>query len=232
MNCVRMNVKTPGQSSRGYALVTALIFLVLLTLVALAAIRGSGLEAKMSSNSTERTQAFESAELSRTLADNLVDANTYYRGWPASIGGSVPTAGYDATATALFSSSNGFTLTLLPQSTGNWYAINSECGTGSTCSVPFKPTALDQDASFTKTLTTSGNSTPVVITAELSVYKLVVSYASGAGLVMASGYQGFGHGAAGGGGSVFYYVYSNGHESANKDATAQTASIYREVIRN
>jgi Tfp pilus assembly protein PilX len=231
MNLDSMIRRSAKRASRGYALVTALIFLVLLTLVALAAIRGSGLEAKMSSNSTERTQAFESAELARTLADNLVDANTYYRGWPASIGGSVPTAGYDATTTALFSSSNGFSLTQPPQTTGNWYSVNSECPTTTTCAV-FKPTGLDQDASFTKTITTSGNSTPVVITAELSVYKLVVSYASGAGLVMASGYQGFGHGAAGGGGSVFYYVSSSGHESATKDATAQTASVYREVIRN
>lgn len=240
MNITRAN-QGSEQTSRGYALITALIFLVLLTLVALAAIRGSGLEAKMSSNSTERTQAFESAELSRNLIETLIDANTSYGGWPQSIGGNVPTNVFDANAIALLNS--GFTLTLEPKIAGDWHTNNSECLGGSGCTA-FTPTGttltttgicpgsapcLAQDASFTKTITT--NVTPVTITAELSVYKLVASVAKGSNTQIANGYQGPGKGLGNGGSNLFYYVLSNGHESSNKDATAQTAALYREVIR-
>jgi hypothetical protein len=52
---------------RGFVLVTAMIFLAVLTLVAVIAIRSTGLELRMSSNLAEQTEAFESAETSRRL---------------------------------------------------------------------------------------------------------------------------------------------------------------------
>lgn len=51
----------PG-AQRGVALVVALILLVLITLVGLAAVRGTIMQEKMASNQYDREQAFQSAE--------------------------------------------------------------------------------------------------------------------------------------------------------------------------
>jgi len=85
-----MNAGYQGATTqRGYALVTAIVFLVLLTIVALAAIRGTGLEVKSTANSTLRAEAFAASEIARTmtirqlsaLCDNGVAALPTVDGW-------------------------------------------------------------------------------------------------------------------------------------------------------
>lgn len=61
-------------TQRGYALVTAIVFLVLLTVVALAAIRGTGLELKSTANNTLRAEAFAASEISRTITARQIAA--------------------------------------------------------------------------------------------------------------------------------------------------------------
>lgn len=64
----------PPPTQRGYALVTAIVFLVLLTVVALSAIRGTGLEVKSTANSTLRTEAFAASEIARTVTNRQLVA--------------------------------------------------------------------------------------------------------------------------------------------------------------
>lgn len=223
-----MNRNTKRSAPSGFALVTALIFLVLLTLVGLAAVRNSGLEATMSGNNTMHTQAFEASELSRTLLGTLIDAHTFNRGWPGVAGGTVANDQFDSVTLALLAGSgcnNGFCLTT-DVSTGkarDWYNGNSE-------NAVFSPTQLDNDTQYRRAVG-SGNSA-VNVVGEGSVYKLYTSLAAGAGAAQVSGYLGLGRGAAAGGGNIYYYLNSTGHESSTKESASQTAAIYRDVIRN
>ena len=229
-----------GLSASGYALVTALIFLVLLTLIALAAIKNTGLEAKMSGNNIMRTQAFESSELSRTLLDyTMLDANTFNRGWPDSIGGSVPKNQFDSVFLALLASSSscsdGFCISKSGTQPIDWWNANTECPSAACV---FKPNSLDQDATYQQSITdagsaSTGNTPKTTVPAELAVFKLYTALGSGAGVQMSSGYLGLGRGAAAGGSNLFYYVNSIGHEtSTTPQASAQTAALFRDVVRN
>ncbi|WP_293373084.1 PilX N-terminal domain-containing pilus assembly protein [Nevskia sp.] len=71
MNTARRTIRRP---QRGYALVTAIVFLVLLTIVALAAIRGTGLELKSTANNTLRAEAFAASEIARTITTQQIAA--------------------------------------------------------------------------------------------------------------------------------------------------------------
>jgi type IV pilus assembly protein PilX len=58
-----LNFKSAVSSQQGVALITGLIFLVVLTLVAITAARMSGLEERMSGNVRDRSLAVQAAEL-------------------------------------------------------------------------------------------------------------------------------------------------------------------------
>ena len=239
---------------RCYALVTSILFLVMLTLVALATLKGSGLEARMSSNNAYHTQSLESSETGRRTIDALIDANLYYRGWPNTTGinGTVAVADFDPTVTALIAgsaacplapsystSSVGYTLcwfggTKVPR---NWYDHNSECGEASAitpCPL-FSPNALNQDAAYTQSFNPSAStSSPTLYeTSTVAVYKLAVTLAAGAGTQQVSGYLGLGRAAAAGGSNIFYYVNGHGRDfSTTPQASLDSSSVFRDTIRN
>jgi len=237
----------------GFALVTALIFLVLLTLVTLAAVRNSGLEARMSGNNATRTEAFESSELARTQVGTLIDANVFSRGWPSSYCSgcsgttSVPDALFDPDATKLFSSScgsgqNGFCLKSVPANAcisagvSNPALGNSEQAKDATgkCADVFNPTALDIDMTYSRSLTAGTGTTTLQPQAQLSIFKLYVSMASGSGTAMVAGYEGLGRAAAAGGGQLYFYTQAQGEDFGGAAATANylTAAVFRDIIRN
>lgn len=62
-------------SQRGVALVVALVLLVLVTLVGLAAIRGTTMQQKMTSNFYDRELGFQSAEAAIRAADTAILTN-------------------------------------------------------------------------------------------------------------------------------------------------------------
>jgi Tfp pilus assembly protein PilX len=214
-------------SNKGFALVTAMIFLVLLTLVALVALRSSGLEALTSSNNAQRMEALESSETARTTIGDIVDAHVYNHGWPTTVaGGQVSTAEFGtmpAGLTIQFPTSGG--CSAASGTVPNWYGSNSE-------STPFDPTTLDCDATYTYT-TNTGNSL-VTVFASLSVYKLRVDTAPGAGTAMVQGYEGVGRALAAGGGNIFFYLRSRGKDLSGSTGSSNydTSADYRYVIRN
>jgi len=61
------------ETASGFVLVTAMIFLAVLTLVAVIAVRSSGLELRMSSNLALQTEAFEASEAARRLLGPVVE---------------------------------------------------------------------------------------------------------------------------------------------------------------
>jgi Tfp pilus assembly protein PilX len=252
-----MTLLRKPSTQNGYVLITVIMFMVLLTLVALAALKNSGLEARMGGNANLHAQSFESSETARSLADSisLIDANVFYRGWPNStaIGGTIPVADYDAGVVGMIAaskacplnptSSNGFTLCLNPATKAprNWYDHNSECGEAtplSPCPV-FVQNNLDQDATYTQSFnpSTSSSAPSLYQTGIVSVYKMTTTLATGAGSAQSSGYLGLGRSAAAGGGLLYFHINARGHDTGSSatstpQAGVDTSAIYRDVIRN
>ncbi|SHM06112.1 PilX N-terminal domain-containing pilus assembly protein [Rhodanobacter sp. OK091] len=72
----RFRPLSPGaRSQRGVALVVALLLLVVITLVGLAAVRGTIMQQKMASNLYDRQVAFQSAEAAIRAATALIPTN-------------------------------------------------------------------------------------------------------------------------------------------------------------
>lgn len=65
-----------GQRQTGMALITGLIFMVVLTLLALAAMRTTTLEERMSGNARDRDLAFQSAEAALRAGEQVVSDAT------------------------------------------------------------------------------------------------------------------------------------------------------------
>lgn len=209
--------------ARGFALITAMIFLVLLTLVALVALRGSGLEAVVSGNNALRAEAFESSETARAAINDVIDAHVYNRGWPKTVTVGSNTGSVPASEFGTFPA--GLTLASL----NDWYGNNSEDASGA---AGFNPDSLTKDADYSLTLGTSPNQ--IKVYGDLSVYKLRVDLASGSGTAMTQGYEGLGRAAASGGGTLYFYVKSSGKDLGGSGSTSNydTSADYRYVIRN
>lgn len=67
---------TPRRRQTGMALITGLIFMVVLTLLALAAMRTTTLEERMSGNARDRDLAFQSAEAALRAGEQVVSGAT------------------------------------------------------------------------------------------------------------------------------------------------------------
>lgn len=84
---------SPGvRRQQGLALVVALVLLLVMTMIAVVAMRSTTLDLKMTSNTTLKRRAFESSESARLLIGPVVGSHCYFSGWPADIGGTVDAA--------------------------------------------------------------------------------------------------------------------------------------------
>lgn len=213
-----VNVTPSSKTGRGpgFALITAMIFLLVLTLVAITAIRGTSLELKMSANKAMRTEALEASEASRALVSRLIDAHTFSRGWPVSIGGSVTDEEF------AYPMPPGLEIIHQDSKPRSWYLGNTES--------LFDPLHLLTDARFSDDAAASGQ-TAYPVSGELAVFKLRISINAGSGAAMMAGYEGTGKGMAASGGAVFYAVQSRGSDPGNHAVTI-TGADYRHVIRN
>jgi hypothetical protein len=213
---------------RGMALVIALVLLTILTLVAVIAVRGSGLEAQLASNTVMRTESFSVSESTRRNLGEIIDVHTFTRGWPVALRGSVPDDEFAFTlpagmALCATSSTSG---TCVGPTAGDpprpWYLGNSEASAG------FDPEALDLDAEQANDV-----SQPLPQRARIAVFKLVTDLNPGAGAAMVAGYEGVGKSAAAGGGRIFYYASSAGRDLSDApESETETGADYRHVIRN
>lgn len=202
----------------GYALITALILLAALTLVAVTAIKGVGLELRMSGNNSQATEAFESSEAPRAMLSRLLDVHTYNRGWPATIGGTVLDGDFD------YPIPPGISILDKDADTApdDWFVSNNET---------YIPDSLTTDSRFSLDVAAAGQTTPFTVASDLAVFKLRTDISPGAGSAMVAGYEGAGKAAAAGGGAVYFLVRSRATDTAG-EAVGVTASDYRHVIRN
>jgi hypothetical protein len=195
----------------GAVLITSLMFLVVLTLVALVASQSTVLEARMSTNTIIKGRATESSEALRVGALDLLNGHLYNHGdWPLMFGGSLPNA--------LFSIPAGLTVS----NTTDWGTTN-----GSLEDL-YNSTTWVQDM----TLSVDGNSDSdfdddVDQSASLFVYKTVTTHAPGSATAMVGGYEGLGKSAVGGGTWIFFDLRSVGGSAGNSSTV--TGSNYRYI---
>lgn len=206
-------VRTPKQT--GAVLITSLMFLVVLTLVALVASQSTVLESRMSTNTIIKGRATESSEALRVGANDLIDGHMYNRGWPVV---------FDTTSTlanSLFSIPVGVTVT----SVTNW-------GVGNTVGENlYTPSTWTQDMTLQVDGNTDGDyNDDVDQNAALYVFKTVTTNTPGSATAMVAGYEGLGKSSAGGGALVFFDLRSVGGSAGNSSTV--TGSNYRYVVRN
>lgn len=71
---IPVNTATPGKSQAGAALITALVLLVILTMLGLSSMSTNTMEERMAANSQEMNRAFQAAESGLDLAYADVDS--------------------------------------------------------------------------------------------------------------------------------------------------------------
>jgi len=211
------------RAQQGTVLIVALVFLVVLTLVAVVAMRTTTLDMKIATNTMLRMRAFENSEGARAPILGLMDAHMFNRGWPDSIGGDVP-------------ASAGMTIPagmdVLPAGAPEDVYQNNNVELDELGDDP--PTFYDpdnEDMQYRLDGNVDGDFTDSVdVNADLFVTRVGVGAATGGAQRQAAGTLGAGKGTAGAGSAVFFDVRSRG---ASVDSTvAFTGSDLRIVIRN
>ena len=79
------------RAQRGIALVIALVLLLVMTMVAVVAMRTTTVDLKMITNTVLGRRAFQNSEGGRMSIGKTLEAHVFFRGWPIAAGGVVPT---------------------------------------------------------------------------------------------------------------------------------------------
>jgi hypothetical protein len=234
----RRTCVTSRHAQRGIALFVGIVFLVILSLVAVVAMRGTLLEMRMVNNVALHERAFETSESLRAIPLALFDDATFNRGWPATeMGGTVPDTNFGTfpQCGSKDLGSNGISCDVLkdvtvrsPPTGGllNFYEVQFNSDEKSYDATTWMTHHADVqvvavcDGSGT---CSNGGSADIWIRPDGT------ALAEGSGAAQAAGYRGEGNGAASGGSSMFFEVLSRGKADS---ATAITLSQYRQRISN
>ena len=164
--CNPMHERPVARRQRGVALFMGLVLLLVLTLVALVAMRSTLLDMRVTSSTAQHEQAFEASEAARAIPEALLSAYAYYHGWPQSWGGTVPDAQYQLSDTFL---NRKTWLKLLAPSGSNGlqtscngalanFILNVPCISGQTASYNYTPSKWAP--TFVMNTSTDGTSAP------------------------------------------------------------------------
>ena len=226
-----MNTYRFPHRQRGIALFIGLIFLVVLSLVAVMAMQGTLLEMRMVTNAARHEQAFETSEMLRAVPVSIFDEHVFQRGWPVELGGELPNDDFDmglkpdmlAAVKAGLQNDCG-------TSTKNFFYSNLQGACGS---LPLE-TRYDTSTWHPDLILTvcdvSSRSCANKVTTTIAIVPDGTVLDEGSGGAQAAGYRGIGGGAAGGGGSKYFEVLSTGTVAGN--GRAVTMAQYRQAIRN
>ncbi len=91
---MRTPMLPPPAHQRGLALIVALVLLLVMTMVAVVAMRSTTIDLKMTTNTTLNRRAFQASEGARTILGPLLSSHAFYAGWPVAMGGTQPDAAF------------------------------------------------------------------------------------------------------------------------------------------
>ena len=80
---------------QGIALVITLVLLLVMTMIAVVAMRATTIDLKMTTNTVLQRRAFQSSEGARTAIRRVIASHMYYGGWPANLVGGSGFGNYD-----------------------------------------------------------------------------------------------------------------------------------------
>lgn len=205
----------------GYVLITSLIFMLVLTLVAVTAMDMTTMDLRMSNNASLKARSLEASEGLRTVGGELLDAHAYHRGWPASVNGSI--------ANDVFNTPIPSGLSIASLS-NKLYDGNDTDADGNPESV-FTPATLITDLTYQKDANDDGDYSDDEDTdAAMSVYRVGKISLPGSGTCQVCGYEGTGKSAAAGGVALFFDLRSTGSSAGS--ANTVTVAEYRHIVRN
>lgn len=205
-----IHAPVPRAAHRGMALIVSLVLLLVMTMVAVVAMRSTTLDIKMTTNSTQSRRAFENSDGSRDAMTPLLEAHVFYHGWPTSVGGTVAES-------ANFTIPNGLSLRDpdlrfdLAQN-GVYSRFNA---------------TVDPDATYNDDVNADGVMDPEDFNSRLWVTRIGIQPAAGTNLGSNAADQGVGGGAANK--YVIFDLRSDG--SAVGNARARTGADYRALVR-
>lgn len=222
------------QRQRGIALFVGMVFLLILSVVAVMAMRGTLVEMRLGANTARHEEAFEASEALRSVPLALFDEHVFERGWPSAMGGTVndseftfntdiaPTL-YSKLATALQKDCSG--------NTTLFYGPLQPACSGSTApketlydSTTWRPDVVLAVCDSSSSTCSANMTAQIAVVPDGSVLK------SGAGGAQAAGYRGLGIGAAGGGAALYFEIRSVAQVPGN--GVAITHTQYEQTIRN
>ncbi|MBI2801519.1 MAG: hypothetical protein HYX63_14775 [Gammaproteobacteria bacterium] len=213
------NISSRGASSEhGFALIVALVLLLVMTMIAVVAMRSTTLDLKMTTNTTLNRRAFQNSDGPRVAIGPALSYHVFYRGWPQSIpGGVVP---------------NSTNFVIPPEVTvkdGSKLYYMGDNGVIKDLPAPDGDglTPRAEDMHFFGNANQGGRNDMV---SSIWVTRTGAALAGGSGAAQGSGYIGTGVGAAGADAHVFLDLRSTGSAAGN--AQVRTGADFRVLIKN
>jgi PilX N-terminal len=221
---------------RGATLFVGLMFLLVLTLVALVSMQSTTLEMKMATNQAQRQSAFQSAESMRLMAGAIVSQNTLNRGmknftgsalsWANTSGsgtvGGQPGGGASCTSATLGAAQQLYQNDNASTYSTTWHTINGlfqgNVPNATATTIAGNPNKLLTDCTHASTGTVAWS----------NVYAIGTRNTPGTG--SAQNESATGVGASGGGATKWFEIRSQGQ--VGNGAVAVTAAEYRQPIVN
>jgi hypothetical protein len=225
-----VHIRLTGKNrQRGVALFVGLVFLVVLSLVAIMAMKGTLIEMRMGTSSARHEQAFEVSETLRGVPVALFDEHVFQRGWPTELGGTLPDSDFDYQSRFSSDLLDAFSAGLKDDCSGSATLLYGQLQTCGTPEVLYDPSTWHTDLQLA-ICDVSSSSCSADVTSAVSVVPDGQVLNAGAGGAQSAGYRGLGVGSAGGGASMYFEIKSIGSVPGNGVAT--THSQYRQTIRN
>lgn len=237
--CMAIRKESMPGRQHGVALLMGMVLLLVLTLVALVAMRGTLLDMRLTSATAQHELAFESSESARAVPEAILAAYAYYHGWPQSWGGTVPDAQYQLSETFV-NRANWLTLLTPSGSTGLQkscdgalanFILNVPCISGQTDAYNYTPSewasTFIMDTCLDGTLTCSSSQQA---TNTVAIVRDGVSTNVGSGAAAQQGYASIGVGSARGGALLMLQIHSNSTTPGGGQAV--TVAQYRVNIVN
>lgn len=220
------------RGQRGIALFVGLVFLLVLSIVAIMAMRGTLTEMKMSTNVARHEAAFEASEALRSVPVGLFDQHVFERGWPASFKGSVPDSDFTYStdlAPDLLAKAKDALQHDCKDALALFYGpLQPDCN-GKPQETLYDPTTWHPDMVIAIcdkfTASCSAN-----VSASVAVVPDGTVLSAGAGGAQSAGYRGLGIGSAAGGAEMFFEIRSTATAPGNGVATTHTQ--YHQKISN